>query len=137
MADAERFAERLRGARVALGLEQADLEKLFEEEGYAKRMVGQLERAEVETIRGIHRAAASKTLGFPEAWFTADDPRALLRVPPPTEKLDEILRRLKQLGVLVEVTDQEELEQELESAAQQSESTASNSAGSTPASGKK
>lgn len=75
----EEAAQRIRAAREIQGMTQAELGRRLEECGLGKTDAGRIERGQVKLLL-IHRAALTKVLGVPDAWFTLDRDELLDRL---------------------------------------------------------
>lgn len=64
----QEMATRIKAARMLRGISQDELAERFAAAGLPARVVGALERAEVD-LRLAHRAALVNALGFPERWY--------------------------------------------------------------------
>lgn len=69
---ADEIKRRIHAARVLRQLEQADLDRMFHEDGLGKGEAGRTERGDLPLTR-VRREAFCRHLGVPERWFLADD----------------------------------------------------------------
>lgn len=65
----EEVARRIKAARLLHDISQRELAERIAADGLAWRLVGALERGEVE-LRSVHRRALCEALHVPERWFT-------------------------------------------------------------------
>lgn len=64
----EEVANRIKAARLLRGMSQEELAARVAEAGLPWRLVGALERCELD-IAAVHRLVLARELGFPESWF--------------------------------------------------------------------
>lgn len=120
--DAAEIKRRIEAARILRGIGQAELDRLFHEDGLGKGEAGRTERGDLPMTR-VRREAFSRHLGVPERWFTAAsiDEIVGLRDREPGDSIEERLERIELIvrGNAAAVNPDEALELEMSQAVEE------------------